>query len=120
MVTAFWHQKISNKKIEVSFGSIFFTKNIVYTNLQSIELYIAVGSTDGPTVVNSLFIAMKFTDRKEHVGLFMKKDWDKCSAEEAVNEIKEISKVTGVSVINASPQFKQMFQRQFNKEFSLS
>lgn len=76
--------------------------------------------TDGPSNVNFLSIAMKVADRKELVGLFIKKDWDKCSAEQVINEIKEIAKVTGVSVINASPQFKQMFQRQFNKEFSLS
>ncbi|NMP15370.1 hypothetical protein [Thalassotalea sp. Y01] len=120
LATCYWKQKLSYQSIESSFGALFFAKNKVYSNLLSIELYVAVIEVENAADGLSLSIAMEIADRNENLELLTKVSWSKCSGTEIVNEINEISKVTGVTVINASPQFKQMFQRQFNKEFSLS
>ena len=122
MITWFWEQKISHQRIESRFGSIFFTKKNILTNLKSIELYLADGGSNQPGVASSqsLSIAMKVDGRKANVGIFTKVPWSKLSGDEIVTEVKEISKVTGVSTINTSEQFDTMYQTLFNKEFSLS
>uniref|UniRef100_UPI003F8472CA hypothetical protein n=1 Tax=Thalassotalea sp. PLHSN55 TaxID=3435888 RepID=UPI003F8472CA len=119
MITWFWEQKLSHQKIESSFGSIFFSKKNVYTNLQAIELYVASsGSSEpGTTSTQSLSIAMKVKGRKSPIGIFTKGSWD--SADEIVNEIKNISQVTGVASINTSERFDYIFKGRFHKEFDL-
>jgi phosphatidylglycerophosphate synthase len=119
MVTWFWHQKLSHQKIESIFGSIFFTKRKTFTNLQSIELDVGDNHLKNASDTLFLTIDMKIEGRKELIGIFTKKSWRKCSSDEIVKEIKEISKVTGVSAINVSGHFKSMYQKAFNKEFTL-
>lgn len=118
MVSWFWQHKLSYQKIESSFGSLFFTKKTVYTNLQSIELSTSHVDVKGGGDYFLLSIAIKVSGRKEPVCLLI--DFDKSNDHEIVSVVKEVSKVTGVSSINVSEHFNAIYQERFNKEFSLS
>jgi hypothetical protein len=119
MLTAFWHQKLSHQKIEVTFGTKFFTKKYDYTGLEFIKLN--VGSTTNTSGPSSEFLTidMKVRDRKAHIGIFTKESWSKCSADEIVNEVMKISKVTGISTIKTSERFDYLYSARFNKEFKI-
>lgn len=118
MASWFWRQKLSYQKIESSFGTLFFTKSKVYTDLQSIELTNSLVQAGSGPDIHLLSVGIKISGRKEIFNL--RNDLAKLTEQDAANLIKEMAKITGISTINASKSFHDIYERVFKNQFKLA
>lgn len=116
MVSWFWYQRLSVQKIESCFGSWFFRKKTIYTDLRSIELFTSEVDAKGKGDHFLLAIGVKIAGRTTPLSLM--NNLDKLSEHAIVSVIHDVSNATGVTSIHVSEHFSAVYQSKFNKAFN--